>query len=142
MNSGLALLVCAVFIVLAAWHFFMAFGSASNESVAVPSVGGSPLFVPSKAATIAVGMVLILFAVLVAATSGMLSLGLAPGILKWCSYALALGLFARAIGEFKYVGFFKKVRGSPFARMDTILYSPLCLLLAIGVALVARQNAA
>ena len=43
----------------------------------------------------------------------------------------------RAIGDFKYVGFFKRVRGSKFARMDTLVYSPLCLLLALGVARVA-----
>jgi hypothetical protein len=32
--------------------------------------------------------------------------------LSWLSLALALGLLARAIGEFRYVGFFKRVRGS------------------------------
>ena len=83
-----------------------------------------------------------LFAMLVAATSGMLSIGLPSRVLSWLSYALALGLVARAVGEFKYVGFFKKVRGTRFARMDTILYSPLCLLLSAGVAAVAIQNAA
>ena len=57
--------------------------------------------------------------------------------LVWLCYGLALGLLARAIGEFNYVGFFKRVRGSRFARLDTLVYSPLCLLLAIGVALVA-----
>jgi hypothetical protein len=55
----------------------------------------------------------------------------------WLSYGLALGLLARAVGDFKYVGFSKRVRGTPFARLDTWIYSPLCLLLALGVALVA-----
>lgn len=50
---------------------------------------------------------------------------------------LALGLAARAIGEFRHVGFFKRVRGTRFARLDTIFCSPLCLALAVGVALVA-----
>jgi hypothetical protein len=54
--------------------------------------------------------------------------------------ALALGLLARAIGEFRYVGFFKRVRGSRFARLDTLLYSPLRLLLAVGVAFIAKQR--
>jgi hypothetical protein len=31
------------------------------------------------------------------------------------------------------------VRDSEFARLDTLLYSPLCLLLAVGVALVGRR---
>jgi hypothetical protein len=61
-------------------------------------------------------------------------------VLSWLSYALALGLAARAVGEFKYVGFFKRVRGSRFATLDTWIYSPLCLLLAAGVAYVAWRN--
>ncbi len=142
MNSVLSVVVCSVFVVLGLWHFRMAFAGSSGESAAVPSLDGRPLFVPSTKSTVAVGVVLVLFAALVAATSGILSLGLPRPLLSWLSYALALGLFARAIGEFKYVGFFKKVRGSRFARMDTLLYSPLCLLLSAGVATVAVQHAA
>jgi hypothetical protein len=98
------------------------------------------LFVPSRKSTLAVGAVLLLFAGLVAATAGVVSVGLPRVALVWLSYALAAGLLARAVGEFKYVGFFKRVRGSRFARLDSLVYSPLCLLLAIGVAFVARQN--
>jgi hypothetical protein len=139
MESGLAIIVCAVFVILAAWHFKMALGPLTGESGAMPTVEGKPLFVPSKASTVAVGVVLLLFAALVAATAGFFVTGLPHRLLAWACYALALGLFARAIGEFKYVGFFKKVRGSKFARMDTLLYSPLCLLLAAGVAAVASN---
>ena len=91
--------------------------------------------------TVVVGVVLLLFATLVAATSGILSLGLPPRLLSWLSYALALGLLIRVVGEFKDVGFFKAVRGTRFARMDTLLYSPLCLLLSAGVATVGAQHA-
>jgi glyoxylase-like metal-dependent hydrolase (beta-lactamase superfamily II) len=90
---------------------------------------------------VAVGVVLVLFALLVAATSQVLSVGLPSHVLSWLCYALALGLFARAVGDFRYVGFFKKVRGSRFARMDTFLYSPLCLMLSLGVTVVAIQTA-
>jgi hypothetical protein len=139
MNT-LGLVVCGAFVALAVWHFGMALFPSSNKSGTVPSVGGRPLFSPSRGATTAVGMVLLLFAALVAATAGWISVGLSRVVLAWLSYALALGLLARAIGEFKYVGFFKRVRGSRFARLDTLLYSPLCLLLAAGVAAVALQN--
>jgi hypothetical protein len=126
-----------VFVLLALWHFVMAQRTTAGDSAAVPSADGKPLFVPSRKATVMVGLVLLLFAGLVAATGGMVAVGL-PGVaLSGLSYALALGLVARAIGEFKYVGFFKRVRGSRFATLDTLVYSPLCLLLAIGVALVA-----
>ena len=106
----------------------------------MPSVEGKPLFVPSTRATVAVGVVLLLFAGLVAATGRLVEVGASPRLLSWLSLALALGLLARAIGEFRYVGFFKRVRGSRFARLDTWVYSPLCLLLALGVARVAMHN--
>lgn len=49
-------------------------------------------------------------------------------------YAALLGfavggvLVLRAVGEFKYVGFFKRVKGSKFATYDSWLFSPFCLL--------------
>jgi Protein of unknown function (DUF3995) len=139
MNQLLALPLCVVFVVLALWHFYMALSSGSGHG-AVPVEGGTPLFVPSTRATLAVGVVLLLFAGLVAATAGELPLPLPRGLLVGLSYALAAGLAARAVGEFRYVGFFKRVRGSRFARLDTNVYSPLCLLLAAGVAYVAHQS--
>jgi len=42
----------------------------------------------------------------------------------------------RAIGEFKYLGFFKKIKNTEFAIADSKLFSPLSL--AIGF-LIARQ---
>jgi hypothetical protein len=136
---GVALVVCAVFVALALWHFYMVLAPSRGVSGAVPSVEGKPLFMPSTRATVAVGIALLSFAGLVAATAGFVALPIPRLVLVWLCYGLALGLLARAIGEFKYVGFFKRVRGSRFARLDTMVYSPLCLLLAIGVALVALQ---
>ena len=142
MNTAtvLASSVSLVFVALALWHVRMAFSASSGESGAVPSVSGEPLFIPSARATLAVALVLLVFACLVAAMAGLVSVGIPQRILSWLCYALALGLFARAVGEFKYVGFFKRVRGSKFALLDTLVYSPLCLLLAVGVALVAWQH--
>ncbi len=142
MNNPLALVVSSVFIVLALWHFYMALVPGAGISGAVPSVQGKPLFVPSRASTVAVSIVLLLFAVLVAATARIVAVGVSELVLTWLSYALAAGLLARAVGEFKYVGFFKRVRDSRFARLDTFVFSPLCLLLALGVAWVARHNGA
>lgn len=140
MSHLLPLAVCLAFAVLALWHFYMALLPGSGTGGAVPSVKGKPLFVPSRTATVAVGAVLLLFSALVAATAGMVSVGLPRIGLSWLSYALAAGLLARAVGEFKYIGLFKRVRDTKFATLDTLVYSPLCLLLAAGVALVALRR--
>lgn len=140
MNKLLPLSVSLVFVALALWHFYMALVPGSGSSGAVPSVEGKPLFTPTRQATVAVGVLLLLFSTLVAATAGMISVGVPRVALPWLSYSLAIGLLARAVGEFKYVGFFKRVHGTRFARLDTMLYSPLCLLLSVGVALVGLQH--
>ncbi|MES2959565.1 MAG: DUF3995 domain-containing protein [Pseudomonadota bacterium] len=140
MSQLLAPSVSAIFVALALWHFYMAFAPASGQGGAVPVENDKPLFLPSTRATLAVGAVLLMFAALVAATADELPIALPRGLLVGLSYALAAGLAARSVGEFRYVGFFKRVRGSRFAVLDTYFYSPLCLLLAAGVALVAHQS--
>jgi hypothetical protein len=137
MNT-VAHILWAAFALLAGWHFIMAAMPSSGRGGAVPSVDGKALFKPSRAATVAVGLVLLAFAALVAATAGILHTGLHPALLAGLSYALAAGLLARGVGEFRYLGLFKRVRGSRFATLDTFVYSPLCLLLAAGVAALAH----
>ena len=136
----IATCVSIVFVSLAFWHFYMALVPSAGTSGAVPGIEGKPLFIPSRKATIAVGVMLLLFACLVAATGGLVDVGISPLVLRWASFALALGLLARAIGDFRYVGFFKRIRGSRFATLDSFLFSPICLLLAVGVALVAHHS--
>jgi hypothetical protein len=142
MPVSIALILCLIFIALAIWHFHMAVARKTSVSGAVPSVEGKPLFVPSRLATMLVGLGLLLCAGLVAGTGGLVKVSIPALVFSWSSYVLAIGLAARAIGDFRYVGFFKRVRNSRFATLDTLLYSPLCLALAIGVAFVARNNSA
>jgi hypothetical protein len=75
MSHPFAMTVCLAFGALALWHFYMALLPGSGESGAVPSVKGKPLFVPSRKSTVTVGVVLLLFAGLVAATAGIVSVG-------------------------------------------------------------------
>lgn len=140
-HDTVAVIVCAMFLMIALWHLYMAWSPRTGANGSVPSVDGRPLFVPSAGATILVAVMLVLFAGLVAATAGLLQLAVPRPTLRWLSYLLAAGLFARAVGDFRFVGFFKRVRGTRFATLDYFLYSPICLLLAAGVALIAYATA-
>ena len=51
------------------------------------------------------------------------------------SAVFAVIFFLRFVGEFSYVGIFKRHKNSKFARMDTLLYSPLCLFLSVCCAM-------
>lgn len=50
---------------------------------------------------------------------------------------VADAMLLRAVGHFRLVGFFKKITGSRFARLDTMLFSPLCMALGLGLSAVA-----
>jgi hypothetical protein len=45
----------------------------------------------------------------------------------------------RAVGDFHWIGFFKTVRDTAFGTLDSWVYSPLCLLLAVGSAVAAMR---
>jgi len=79
----------------------------------------------------------VLIALLVCLRAGLYFEPISNGALQWGISAVALVMFARAIGDSELVGFFKKVGGSRFARLDTLLYSPLCLVLGAGLLVVA-----
>ena len=69
--------------------------------------------------------------------TGTLSIPAPFWLSQWSAGVLSLVFCVRAVGDFRFVGFFKRVRGTPFAIWDTRLFSPLYLLLAAGFARVA-----
>ena len=133
MNIAFPIAVCLVFLVLAAWHFYWALGGNALKGAAVPEINSKLTFSPGPLATAGVGVMLLFCAALIAAASGLLDVALPHQLLSWLCYALSLMLLARAIGDFRLVGFFKRVRNSRFARLDSAVYSPLCLALSLGV---------
>ena len=50
----------------------------------------------------------------------------------WACGILAVMFLLRAVAELRYVPFLLSMKGTPFARWDIILYSPLCLIISIG----------
>jgi hypothetical protein len=131
----------AVLMIAALWHFYWALGGHSSRGRAVPQLSdGRPLFFPGRLSTFAVATCLTAFAALflLEARHGIAPAASLPVEADWNTVAVAavsLVVLARAIGEFKYVGFFKRQYGTPFAAADTRFYSPLCL--ALGIAGIA-----
>ena len=76
------------------------------------------------------------------ATAALVDLPVPATWLKWPSDALAIALLARAVGDFRLVGFFKRVCGTRRARLDSIAYAPLSLPFATGVFYVATITVA
>lgn len=133
MLTFLAVALITIFAVLASVHVYWAFGGQFAKVAAIPELRGAPSFVPGRMVTLLVACALLACAALVGAATGFLDAPVPATTLQWACFGLALLLLLRAIGDFRLVGFFKTVRGSRFAWLDSSLYSPLCLALALGV---------
>ncbi|MEO1487181.1 MAG: DUF3995 domain-containing protein [Bacteroidota bacterium] len=126
---AIASILALIFFFLGSVHFYWAFFGISNPEKVYPSRenGAQMEYTPGKFASSVVGVVLLLFALL------FLNRILQFFVFPWEYYVL-LGIgtlfFLRGMGDFKYLGLFKKVRGTPFAKMDTQYYTPLCFCIA------------
>ena len=141
MRETLTWAVVAAFAGLAALHFYWAFGGTIGSRAAVPELGNVPAFRPSTAATVTVAIALIAAAATVAAAGGVFPLAVPRWIPISGALMLSLVLLARAVGDFRLVGFFKSQREGRFAELDTLLYSPTCVALGFAIiTIVASQE--
>lgn len=124
-----------ILFLISAIHVYWAFGGQWGGKAAVPQKeSGRPAFVPGPAPTFAVAFIVLAVGLLLLIQSGQLSLLESNGFTRVCCILCTVVFFLRAVGDFKYFGFFKTVKHSVFSRNDTWLYSPLCLYLAISFA--------
>jgi hypothetical protein len=135
----LAVLASSILCALGVVHLYWAAGGARGKSAAVPSLNGKPVLSPGVLGTAMVGVGLFAMAALVIVTAVGSPARVLEMPLRAGTGLIGLVFAARAIGDFRYVGFFKRARDGEFARCDTYLYSPLCLLLAglIGAVAIA-----
>ena len=138
MSFVIARWIVGVFTFISMVHLYWAAGGKLGSLAAIPQLPGEfasgprPAFKPS-----ALGTFLVAIALLVCLRAGLYFSPVSHGALQWGISAIAVLMFARAIGDSELVGFFKKVGGSRFARLDTYFYSPLCLVLGAGLLVVA-----
>jgi hypothetical protein len=143
MTFALAQWLVTIFAAISLVHVYWAMGGEWATVAVVPqvpvegSVRLQPAFKPRGWLTLVVAAALLMIALLVCLRVGWwLPQVQHPG-LQWVISAIAILLFARAIGDSELVGFFKEVRGSRFAWWDTWVYSPLCVVLGAGLLAVA-----
>ena len=132
MTTILSLLLSLVFIFLAFIHFYWLFGGNWGLKQAVPTKNEKEDFSPPpRLATFLVAIVLVLFGFLYIVQSGFINIQLSDWIIKYVYWIIPSVFLLRAIGEFRYVGFFKKIKNTDFAKADSNWFSPLCCAVAI-----------
>ena len=142
MKTIFARTLTIIFTVLAILHFYWAFGGAWGFKNAIPTnEQGIQILKPTTTDSIIVGIVLLLFGlfyVLALKLKRVKILVLARNMGLWM---IPMLFVARALGDFKYVGFFKQVKETEFANLDTMFYSPLCLIIGlIGISLIKLKK--
>ena len=134
MRLLIAWTVAVVLALLAALHLHWAAGGRSGWIAAIPEREGKPLFTPGPLACAAVALLLSLAGLLALGAVEALDLGPLPQPLVRAGAGLSGAvLVLRAVGDFRWIGFFKRRATTRFARLDTRVYSPLSLALGAGL---------
>jgi hypothetical protein len=127
--------------VLSLFHLYWAVGGSWGSAVTVPGTGERRLFHPSPLGTMLVAMALLIAMFTILGKLGVWGAGLPKWIFYWGTCGISLIFLLRAGGEFRYVGFFKRIYDTRFAHWDTWLFSPLCLFISIIACMVAFNEA-
>lgn len=122
-----------VLIFISGIHFYWAFGGAWGVKDVIPTkTKDEKIISPPKIATIIVAIIIAGFAAIYAEKMNLISLLFLPNwLLNYGMYIVTSIFIIRAVGEFNYVGFFKRIKNTRFAKNDTKYFSPLCLFLGI-----------
>jgi|CXWL01.1.fsa_nt_gi hypothetical protein len=137
MSAIIAPVLATILVILALLHlYWMVRGVGAGA--AVPShPDGTPLFQPGRVASLLVAAALLLAATIVLGRAHLLRIDLPAWLLRLGIWGVAVAFAARAVGDFHYVGLFRRVRGTPFARWDSLLFTPLCLAIAGAATIIA-----
>lgn len=138
MIALIAFLLSLVFLFLASMHIYWALGGRWGSDAAIPAKeDATKVFTPGPLPTLIVAVGFLVLGLLVLITSRVIEYELPPVIDHYALWFITAVFFLRAIGDFKYVGFFKKITKTKFAQNDSRFYSPLCLVIAILTAILA-----
>lgn len=128
----IAIVLFLVFAALSVLHFYWAFGGKWASRAVVPTNSyGEPLFIPRVISTLIVAIGLMCFSLSYLIKYGFIGISLPEWLDKYGFWIIIFIFILRAIGDFNYVGFFKKHKHSEFALKDIKYYSPLCLLIGV-----------
>lgn len=141
MVYGLGLLIAAIFAVLCLFHVYWALGGKLGSTATVPFADERRVFNPSKSGTIMVAIALLMAMLTVLGQLSVWGAFVPKPLFYWGTLCISLVFFLRAVGEFRFVGFFKRIRDTRFARWDTWLFSPLCLFISISAFVIAYDKA-
>ncbi|MCO4798152.1 MAG: DUF3995 domain-containing protein [Colwelliaceae bacterium] len=134
----LSIIVFIIMLIASVLHFYWALGGKYGLMSAGPNLENGKDFVPSSWLIFIVAS--LLFGLAILPLQLVAPMEQFKGYVHYVGYCVSLVLVVRAIGDFKYVGFFKKVYNSNFATLDTKYFSPLILFLGVSYGLLSGAS--
>ncbi len=137
----LSTILLVIFALLGFIHFYWLFGGKWGLEQALPTKkSGVKAIKPPKIATAIVGIVLVSFGLFYLVKTGLKIFRVPNWIIIYGSWIISGIFILRAIGDFKYVGVFKKIKNTEFAKADSKWFVPLCLIIGIFGILIQLIN--
>lgn len=134
MKPILSSIIIFIFFGIALIHFYWAIGGKKGMKFALPELEDkSKSFKPGVLMTFAVG---VFFAVSCFVFYSFAFRNIFFWNQKFLFFYLliiAIVFLARAYGDMKYVGLFKKISHTGFAKMDSKYYTPLCIFMGLSI---------
>jgi len=128
----LSIILFFVFIFLGLIHFSWALGGKWAIEKALPTKeNGERVLNPKKIESGIVGFGLTIFGLFYLFSSKLIDIQLPNWIVDYGSWIIPTIFILRAVGDFKYIGFFKKVKQTKFGKLDTKFFSPMCLVVGL-----------
>lgn len=128
----LSILLSLILIGLGMIHFNWVIGGLFGFAESLPTKeNGESVLNPKKMDSAIVGIGLTAFGIFYLFKTGVFDYNMPEWIIKYGSWVIPIIFLLRAIGEFKYIGFFKSIKNTDFGKLDTKFFSPLCLIIGI-----------
>lgn len=111
------MILCIIFAALGLIHFNWVIGGEFSFEKSLPTKeNGEKVLNPKKIESAVVGIGLIVFGVFYLIKSELLEFNIPDWIIKYGGWIIPTIFLLRAIGEFKYLGFFKKIKDTEFGK--------------------------
>ena len=134
----LSMFLSIVFGILGGFHLYWFFGGKWGLEKVIPSKDKETesLSIP-RLATLFVAIVLMFFGFIYVIKTGVIAIQIPYFIRKIVYWVIPLLFLVRAIGDFNYVGIFKKIKHTEFAKADSRVFIPICITIGIIGVLIA-----
>jgi len=128
----IGVLESVILITLSLIHFNWAFVGTWGFDKALPTnENNKRVLNPRKIDSAIVGLGLLIFGVYYLIKIRLIPVDIPSRILNYLGWIVVIIFMIRAIGDFKYVGFFKRIKKTEFGKLDSNYFSPLCLCIAL-----------